>query len=234
MKRTETPNKAGALLEQAKRLQESGIHPIRIAEGHKLASRIAAEGVGFQKRKRGTGYNDKQHIHSHSSLTPISIFTMADELQKTAQADDQVPVVNVTDVPQAVKTPVVTAAAAKEPPPVPESNEEPVKPKQVEGEEALETKQSDPVTNGDVGDEKVLQSEPKEEEAETKTVAVETMEQYPKKESINRVESGDTKAKVAPTVGPDSVEDDDAKTVEAIVSSVSSSVQPEQSPEAAK
>ncbi|KAE8680728.1 SNARE associated Golgi protein family isoform 1 [Hibiscus syriacus] len=171
----------------------------------------------------------KQHIRSLSSLPPVSIFTMAVELQKTAQADDQVPVVNVTDVPQAEKTPVATAVAAKEPPPVPESDEEPVKPKQAEGEEALETKKSDAVTNGDVGDEKVLQSgsykeestrvadlvdnekkasknlkclfgkrstkheffgsaippqqqEPKEEEAETETVAVETKEQYLKKE----------------------------------------------------
>ncbi|KAE8657111.1 hypothetical protein F3Y22_tig00116997pilonHSYRG01038 [Hibiscus syriacus] len=57
-----------------------------------------------------------------------------------------------------------------------------------------------------------------------------------KERSINRVESGDTEEKVAPTAGLDSVEDDGAKTVEAIedtiVFSVSSSVQPEQSPEA--
>ncbi|KAI4336648.1 hypothetical protein L6164_015147 [Bauhinia variegata] len=34
---------AGALLEQAERLLERGIHPIRIAEGYELASRIASE-----------------------------------------------------------------------------------------------------------------------------------------------------------------------------------------------
>lgn len=34
---------AGALLEQAERLLERGIHPIRIAEGYELASRIAVD-----------------------------------------------------------------------------------------------------------------------------------------------------------------------------------------------
>ena len=34
---------AGALLEQAERLLERGIHPIRIAEGYEMASRIAYE-----------------------------------------------------------------------------------------------------------------------------------------------------------------------------------------------
>ena len=34
---------AGALLEQAERLLERGIHPIRIAEGYEMASRIAVE-----------------------------------------------------------------------------------------------------------------------------------------------------------------------------------------------
>lgn len=34
---------AGALLEQAEKLLERGIHPIRIAEGYELASRIAFE-----------------------------------------------------------------------------------------------------------------------------------------------------------------------------------------------
>ena len=34
---------AGALLEQAERLLERGIHPIRIAEGYEMASRIAFE-----------------------------------------------------------------------------------------------------------------------------------------------------------------------------------------------
>lgn len=34
---------AGALLEQAERLLERGIHPIRVAEGYELASRIAVD-----------------------------------------------------------------------------------------------------------------------------------------------------------------------------------------------
>lgn len=34
---------AGALLEQAERLLERGIHPIRVAEGYELASRMAVE-----------------------------------------------------------------------------------------------------------------------------------------------------------------------------------------------
>lgn len=34
---------AGALLEQAEKLLERGIHPVRIAEGYELASRIAVE-----------------------------------------------------------------------------------------------------------------------------------------------------------------------------------------------
>lgn len=34
---------AGALLEQAEKLLERGIHPIRIAEGYEMASRIAVE-----------------------------------------------------------------------------------------------------------------------------------------------------------------------------------------------
>ncbi|KAK8663725.1 hypothetical protein V6N13_083532 [Hibiscus sabdariffa] len=195
---------------------------------------------------------------------------MADEVQKTAQADE-VPVVDVPDVPHPEKSPVVTAVAAKEPPPVPESDEEPVKPK---------TKPSDAVVNGDDDDEKVPQSgsykeestrvadlvdnqkkaveqlkvlvrealhkheffgsampqqqqepndesvkeEPKlEEEAEAK-------DQLPVEESIGQVESVDTEEKVA-------AEDDGAKTVEAIedsIVSVSSSVQPEKPPEAAK
>ncbi|KAE8699569.1 hypothetical protein F3Y22_tig00110577pilonHSYRG00256 [Hibiscus syriacus] len=76
--------------------------------------------------QKGTGATTKRGMDSLSSPSPVSIFTMADELQKTAQADDQVPVVNITYVPQAEKTPVVRAVAAKEPPPVPESNEEPM------------------------------------------------------------------------------------------------------------
>ncbi|KAE8718563.1 defensin-like protein 6-like [Hibiscus syriacus] len=49
---------------------------------------------------------------------------MADEVLNTAQADE-VPVVDVPDVPQPERTPVVTAVAAKVPPPVLESDEEP-------------------------------------------------------------------------------------------------------------
>jgi len=36
---------AGSLLEQAERLLERGIHPIRIAEGYEMASRIAVENL---------------------------------------------------------------------------------------------------------------------------------------------------------------------------------------------
>lgn len=36
---------AGALLEQAERLLERGIHPIRVAEGYELASKIAVENL---------------------------------------------------------------------------------------------------------------------------------------------------------------------------------------------
>lgn len=34
---------AGALLEQAERLLERGIHPIRVAEGYEIASKIAVD-----------------------------------------------------------------------------------------------------------------------------------------------------------------------------------------------
>ena len=71
---------------------------------------------------------------------------MADEVQKIAQ--DGVPqadeVVLISDVPQAEKPPA-SVAVAKEPPLVPESDEEPVKPKRVD--EALKTEISKP--NGD-------------------------------------------------------------------------------------
>lgn len=36
---------AGALLEQAEKLLERGIHPIRVAEGYEMASRIAVENL---------------------------------------------------------------------------------------------------------------------------------------------------------------------------------------------
>ncbi|KAE8694963.1 Patellin-2 [Hibiscus syriacus] len=205
---------------------------------------------------------------------------MADEVQMNAQADE-VPIVDVADVPQDEKSPLVPAVAAKEPPPAPESDEESVKPNQAGRKEALETKTSDAVTNGD-GDEKVPQSgsykeestrvadlvdnqkkaveelkmlvrealdkheffgsamprqqqEPQDESVKEEPKSEEeTKNQLPKEESI---ESVDTEEKAAASVGSASPEDDGAKTVEAIedtVVSVSSSVQTEQSPEAAK
>ncbi|KAL4289954.1 hypothetical protein GQ457_14G002480 [Hibiscus cannabinus] len=180
---------------------------------------------------------------------------MADQVQKTQ--------VDVPNVPQ---------AAVKEPPMVPESDEQPVKPKQDEGEDALDTKKSDAVTNGAAADdadyEKVPQSGSYKEEStrvadlvdnEKKAVEqlkvlvrealdkhqffgsaipqqqqeskpeeeAETKDQSPKEENVNQVESGDTEEKA--------IEDDGAKTVEAIEDTVvptSSSVQPEQPPEA--
>ncbi|XWS44590.1 hypothetical protein CRYUN_Cryun15aG0060100 [Craigia yunnanensis] len=234
---------------------------------------------------------------------------MDDEVQKTAQdgvlqADV---VVVVPDVPQAEKPPAA-AAVAKEPLLVPENDEEPVKPKQVE--EALETEISKP--NGD-DQEKVPQSgsfkeestrvadllenekkaleeltqlvqealnkhefgglampqqpeatkqdekkevvvaedenesakekpkdelvadEPKlETEAVAETVA-ETNNEPAKEENINLVETEVIEEKIAASADSDTVEDDGAKTVEAIeetIVSVSSSVQPEQSPAA--
>ncbi|KAH9322982.1 hypothetical protein KI387_017621, partial [Taxus chinensis] len=42
---------AGALLEQAEQLLERGIHPIRIAEGYELASKIAVEHLNHIARK---------------------------------------------------------------------------------------------------------------------------------------------------------------------------------------
>ncbi|XP_022751959.1 patellin-3-like [Durio zibethinus] len=236
---------------------------------------------------------------------------MADEVEKTAQ--DGVPqadeVVVVPDMPEAEKPPAA-AAVAKKPPLVPESDEEPVKPNQIE--EALETEISKP--NGDdqenvpqsgsfkeessriadlfenekkaLGelkqlvqealnkhefgeiakpqqpeadkqDEKkevvvtedenepaeiepkddVVTDEPKlETEEETETVA-ETKDEPAKEENINLVETKLIEKKAAATAGSDTVEDDGAKTVEAIeetIVSVSSSVQPEQLPAAKK
>ncbi|XP_022740283.1 patellin-3-like [Durio zibethinus] len=232
---------------------------------------------------------------------------MADEVQKTAQdgvlqVDE---VVLIPDVPQAEKPPAA-AVVSKEPPPIAETDEEPVKPKQVG--EALETEVSKP--NGD-DQEKVPQlgsfnedsttvavllenenkaleelkqlvqealnrhefggvalpqqpeaakedkktevvvtedenepaakeetkdelatDEPRKPETETKTV-VETKDEPEKEENIDLVETEVITGKVAATAGSDTVEDDGAKTVEAIeetVVSVSSSVQPEQPP----
>lgn len=42
---------AGSLLEQAERQLERGIHPIRIAEGYELASRIAVEHLELVAQK---------------------------------------------------------------------------------------------------------------------------------------------------------------------------------------
>ncbi|KAB2062664.1 Patellin-3 -like protein [Gossypium arboreum] len=209
---------------------------------------------------------------------------MADQVQVGAPPADKVVV--VPDVPLAEKPPVA-AVAAKEPPPVPESEEEPVKQKHVEGEEALETKISDAVADGD-DEEKVPQSGHYKEEStrvadllENEKKAVEELkvlvrealnkhefggfampQQQPppkddsakeepkpkaeavtetvaetKEESIAQAETGDDEEKVATaTVRSDAVEDDGAKTVEAIedtIVSVSASVQPEQPPEAA-
>ncbi|KAA3479722.1 patellin-3-like [Gossypium australe] len=211
---------------------------------------------------------------------------MADQVQVGAPPADKVVV--VPNVPLAEKPPVA-AAAAKEPPPVPESEEEPVKQKKVEDEEALETKISDAVADGD-DEEKVPQSGHYKEEStrvadllENEKKAVEELkvlvrealnkhefggfampqqqqQQQPKddsakeepkpkaeevtetvaetkEESIAQAETGDDEEKVATdTVRSDAVEDDGAKTVEAIedtIVSVSASVQPEQPPEAA-
>ncbi|KAE8673928.1 Patellin-2 [Hibiscus syriacus] len=175
---------------------------------------------------------------------------MADEVQMNAHAD-QVTVVDVADVPQAEKSPVV---AAKEPPSAPESDEE----------QALETKASDTATNGDGhGDEKVPQSGSYKEEStrvadlvDTQKKAVEQLkalvrealdkhefsgsvmpqqQQEQKDESVKEEETKDQSPKEENICQVDaSPEDDGAKTVEAIgdtVVSVSSSVQ---SPEAAK
>lgn len=49
---------AGALLEQAERLLERGIHPIRIAEGYEMASRIAVEHLEHIAQKFDFGVND--------------------------------------------------------------------------------------------------------------------------------------------------------------------------------
>ncbi|TYH49364.1 hypothetical protein ES332_D10G131000v1 [Gossypium tomentosum] len=214
---------------------------------------------------------------------------MADQVQVGAPPADKVVV--VPDVPLAEKPPVAAAAAAKEPPPVPESEEELVKQKQVEDAEALETKISDAVADGD-DEEKVPQSghykeestrvadllenekkaveelkvlvrealnkhefggfampqqqqqqqqQPKDdsakEEPKPKAEAVTETVAETKEESIAQAETGDDEEKVATaTIRSDAVEDDGAKTVEAIedtIVSVSASVQPEQPPEAA-
>ncbi|KAE8710856.1 hypothetical protein F3Y22_tig00110319pilonHSYRG00486 [Hibiscus syriacus] len=153
---------------------------------------------------------------------------MADELQKTAQADDQVSVVNIPTCHKLRKLLWLRQLQRK--------SHLRFFSRVLSSYKEESTRVADLVYNEKkaVEELKVLvrealdkheffgsaippqQQEPKEEEAETETVAVETKEQYPKKESINRVESGDTEGKVAPTAGSDSVEDDGAKTVEAI------------------
>ncbi|XVF16943.1 hypothetical protein REPUB_Repub10bG0074500 [Reevesia pubescens] len=233
---------------------------------------------------------------------------MTDEVQKIAQ--DGVPqleeVIAVPDVTQAEKPPA-TAAVAKEPSPIPESDEEPVKAKQVD--EALETEVSKPTgddqenfpqldsykeestrvadllenekkaleelkqlvqealnkhefdrvampqkpevakedekkeavvtedenepAKGEAKDE-VLSNEPPKVETETDTVA-ETKDEPEKKENACLIQTEVLEEKVAVTAGSDTVEDDGAKTVEAIeetIVSVSSSVQPQQQPTA--
>nr|GMD23257.1 T-complex protein 1 subunit epsilon [Ipomoea batatas] len=49
---------AGALLEQAEKLLERGIHPIRIAEGYEMASRIAVEHLEHKAHKFEFGVNN--------------------------------------------------------------------------------------------------------------------------------------------------------------------------------
>ncbi|KAM3303795.1 hypothetical protein P3S67_014826 [Capsicum chacoense] len=53
---------AGALLEQAEKLLEHGIHPIRIAEGYEMASRIAVEHLERVAHKFEFGLNDVEPL----------------------------------------------------------------------------------------------------------------------------------------------------------------------------
>ncbi|PPD92347.1 hypothetical protein GOBAR_DD10712 [Gossypium barbadense] len=140
---------------------------------------------------------------------------MADQVQVGAPPADKVVV--VPDVPLAEKPPVEDA-------------------------EALETKISDAVADGD-DEEKVPQSGHYKEEStrvadllENEKKAVEELKVLVR-EALNKHEFGDDEEKVATaTIRSDAVEDDGAKTVEAIedtIVSVSASVQPEQPPEAA-
>lgn len=53
---------AGSLLEQAERLLERGIHPIRIAEGFEMASRIAVEHLDNIAQKFEFGVSDLEPL----------------------------------------------------------------------------------------------------------------------------------------------------------------------------
>ncbi|KAH9708499.1 t-complex protein 1 subunit epsilon [Citrus sinensis] len=53
---------AGSLLEQAEKLLERGIHPIRIAEGYEMASRIAVEHLERIAQKFEFGLNDLEPL----------------------------------------------------------------------------------------------------------------------------------------------------------------------------
>ncbi|KAL6956116.1 T-complex protein 1 subunit epsilon [Sarracenia purpurea var. burkii] len=52
----------GALLEQDERLLEHGIHPIRIAEGYEMASRIAVEHLERIAHKFEFSVTNIQHL----------------------------------------------------------------------------------------------------------------------------------------------------------------------------
>ena len=49
---------AGALLEQAQKLLERGVHPIRVAEGYETASRIAVENLEKIAQRFDFGVNN--------------------------------------------------------------------------------------------------------------------------------------------------------------------------------
>lgn len=53
---------AGSLLEQAEKLLERGIHPIRVAEGYEMASRIAVEHLERIAQKFEFGLNDLEPL----------------------------------------------------------------------------------------------------------------------------------------------------------------------------
>lgn len=49
---------AGALLEQAEKLLERGIHPVRVAEGYEMASKVAVEHLEHISHKFTFGANN--------------------------------------------------------------------------------------------------------------------------------------------------------------------------------
>ena len=53
---------AGALLEQAEKLLERGIHPIRIAEGYELASRIVVDHLEHISQKFEFSVNNMEPL----------------------------------------------------------------------------------------------------------------------------------------------------------------------------